>query len=99
MLKIDKKSVDLKGLSLALTDGKNVIVLGKLDAVPVMVENDKGQKVNDPNDLTLHFVQGSKWAGDIIADLQDNMGLYFKGSLYSRKTAMSKVSQKVGSTL
>ena len=34
-----------------------------------------------------------------FADLKDEMGLYFKGSIYSRKTALSKVSQKIGTTL
>ncbi len=95
MVKIDKSVSELKGLTLALIDGKNIIPLGRLDAVAHT--DDKG--VADANSLTLHFVQGNKWTGDILADLKDGMGLYFKGSIYSRLSAFAKTSQKVGSTI
>lgn len=95
MIKIDKTVSELKGMKLALVDGKNIINIGTFDAVAQV--DDKG--VTNPNSLTLHFVQGNKWTGEIIADLKDGMGLYFKGSIYSRLSAMARASQKVGSTL
>ena len=95
MLKLDKSVTELKGLVLALVDGKNVMPIGKLDAVAQV--DDKG--VTNPNSLTLHFVQGNKWTGEIIADLKDGMGLYFKGSIYSRLSAMARASQKIGSVV
>ena len=92
MLKIDKTVAELKGCRLAIIDGKNILPIGTLDAVPHA--DDKG--VADPNSLTLHFVQGNKWTGEIVADLKDGMGLYFKGSIYSRTSALARASQKVG---
>lgn len=86
MVKINE--VDLKGFKLVLTNGKASYTLATLDAV---------KPADAKNDLTLHLVQGSKWAGDIVADMPEDRVLMIKGSIFSRASAVSGVeSQKVG---
>jgi hypothetical protein len=80
-------AVDLKGFKLVLQNGKEIYTLATLDSV---VPTDA------KNGLKLHLVAGSKWAGDMVADLPDGRVLMLKGSLYSRTSASVTPDGKVG---
>jgi len=82
------------GMMLALVDGKNIIPLGKMDAVAKPPKNDK-----DTSGLVLHFVQGNQWTGEPIAELPDGRVLCIKGSIYSRKSSTAQPTGSVGSVI
>lgn len=87
MLKLN--AVDLKGFKLALINGKETYVIGTLDTV---------EPKDAKNGLKLHLVAGTKWAGDMVADLPEKRVLMFKGSLYSRNSAtVDSETGRVGS--
>jgi len=72
--------VDLKGFKVVLmsADGKKQYPIAILDSV-----SPKDAK----NELKLHLVQGTRWSGDIVADLPEGRMLCIKGSIFSRNSA------------
>ena len=93
MVKINE--VDLKGFKLFLVspDGKKQYPIATLDSVEPVVA--KGEVVK--NALKLHLVQGTKWSGDIVADMPEGRVLCIKGSIFSRTSAVKEeVATKVG---
>ena len=84
---------DLKGFKLVLTNGKETYQLGTLGAEAIAPKDTK----KPDNKLVLHLTAGNTYAGEVVGELPGDRVLMLKGSIYSRNSALSTESRKVGS--
>lgn len=91
---------DLEGFQLALVNEAGevlpIAVLG--DEIPTDIVNKKTGKKTDYKkvNMHLHLTAGSTWNGEQVAEMPDGQGLYLKGTIYSRTTALESIRKKVG---